>query len=220
MIQLAYINRDTGEEINEYFKPPVPISFGSMAIHHITEEMVVDKPAFVGSEHQAKLVKDLEGALVVAHNAQFDVGVLKREKIDPPKYLDTLQIARHLLKSEQYRLQFLRYSLGLNVEGNAHDALTDIRILKKLYEHLEAELKKQEGLTDDDKIIERMMELTHLPVLIETFRFGKHRGKPFADVYKNDPGYLEWLYDSETTKPPTEQSKDLVHTLQHYLGVK
>ena len=220
IVQLAYINRETGKEVNEYFKPPVPISFGSMAIHHITEEMVADKPAFQGSKQQEKLQSDLEGSLIVAHNAAFDVGVLKREKITTGKYIDTLQVARHLLKSEQYRLQFLRYSLNLKVEGAAHDALTDIRILKKLYEHLEEALKKKENLTDDETVIKYMIELTHTPVLIETFRFGKHKGTPFAEVYKNDPGYLEWLYDSETSKPENEQSKDLVHTLKHYLGAK
>lgn len=53
LVQLAYKNLATGETLNEYFKPPIPISYGSMAVHHITHEMVADKPAFIGSKQQA-----------------------------------------------------------------------------------------------------------------------------------------------------------------------
>ena len=35
LIQLAYKNLGSGEVVNEFFKPPVPISYGAMATHHV-----------------------------------------------------------------------------------------------------------------------------------------------------------------------------------------
>ena len=45
--QVAYIVE--GKEYNELFKPELPIKFEAMAVTHITNKMVEDKPAFVGS---------------------------------------------------------------------------------------------------------------------------------------------------------------------------
>ena len=43
LCQLCY---KVGDKIvSELYKPPIPISIESMAIHHITEKMVADKPA-------------------------------------------------------------------------------------------------------------------------------------------------------------------------------
>ena len=45
IIQLAFLTSD-GKEFNEYFKPEQDISFGAMAVHHITPEFLEDKPMF------------------------------------------------------------------------------------------------------------------------------------------------------------------------------
>ena len=48
LIQLAVKERGVQEPvINAIFRPPVPISIESMAIHHITEKMTADKPLFL-----------------------------------------------------------------------------------------------------------------------------------------------------------------------------
>jgi len=43
IIQLAFVT-DTDVQLNMYFKPKQQISFGAMAIHHITPEFLEDKP--------------------------------------------------------------------------------------------------------------------------------------------------------------------------------
>jgi len=45
LCQLAY-KLETGEIVNELFKPPLPIAIEAMSIHHITNEMVAGQPAF------------------------------------------------------------------------------------------------------------------------------------------------------------------------------
>jgi hypothetical protein len=55
LCQLAY-KLETGEIVNKLFKPPLPIAIEPMSIHHITNEMVADKPAFKGSSDYQKWV--------------------------------------------------------------------------------------------------------------------------------------------------------------------
>jgi len=212
IIQLAYKNTQTNTTVNEYFKPPVPISFGAMATHHITNQMVADKPAFDGSTQKAELAALLQNSILVAHNAPFDIGVLKTEGVTTFKYIDTLRVARHLIQSENYQLQYLRYSLGLNVEAAAHDALGDIQVLEKLFDRL-IDLTSTD---QTDLAIEKLLELTNTPVLLKTFNFGKHKGRSFAEVAATDKGYLQWLYDQKSINP-TQQDEDLIYTLKQYL---
>jgi len=217
LIQLAYKNMETGEFVNEYFKPPMPISFGAMAVHHVTNEMVADKKPFDESEHKASVAELLKENILVAHNAPFDIQVLKNEGLEIGESLDTLRLARHLLKSELYNLQFLRYSLDLKVEADAHDALGDVLVLEALFNYLKNEAKTQFDLSSDDEVIKKLLELTAMPVLLDNIGFGKHKGKPFADIVKEDRSYLQWLFGSESEKPVADQNEELVYTLKHYL---
>jgi exodeoxyribonuclease X len=218
LIQLAYKNLATGEIVNELFKPPTSISFGAMATHHITEEMVGDKQSFSESLHHKKLLEMLGDAVVVAHNATFDLQVLKNEGIDVSVCIDTLRVTRHLIKSEQYSLQYLRYSLGLNVVGvQPHDALGDILVLEVLFNYLKSIVKDKFNFVSDDDIIKQMIILTQTPVLLTTFNFGQYKGKTFEEVVAQNKGYLAWLYNSEKQKSPTDQNKELIFTLEHHL---
>lgn len=220
LVQLAYKNGQTGEEVNEFFKPPTPISFGAMSIHHITNEMVEDKPAFDESGHKERIQSLLADFILVAHNAPFDIAILVTEgvNVDDQKYIDTLRVARHLIESPQHKLQYLRYSLKLPITGpnNAHDALSDIYVLEALYHQLTDTVKTKFSLSDTNEVMKKMIELTHLPVLLTDFKFGKYKGKTFKEVSATDPGYIQWLYTSETTKPEHEQNEDLVYTLKNY----
>lgn len=218
LVQLAYKNPASGVVVNEYFKPPMPISYGAMAIHHVTNEMVAEKPMFEGSEVFNQLVQEIPSTVVVAHNAPFDIEVLKNEGIVVAQAIDTLRLARHVIEAEQYNLQFLRYFLGLNITGvNAHDALGDILVLEALFNHLQKVVAEKFGL-EGDAAVEKMIELTNTPVLLKSFGFGKYRGKSFEEVAASDRGYLDWLFGSESAKNPAEQSEDLMVTLRHYCG--
>ncbi len=218
MIQLAYKSAVDGAEVNEYFKAPIPIDFGAMAVHHVTNEMVKDKPPFGGSEHQIKLNALLSDNVLVAHNADFDIMVLKNEGINVPKHIDTLRVSRHIIDAPQHKLQYLRYMLNLDVEGMAHDAWGDIIVLEALYRKMEEMIKEKFSVSEESDVIEKMVYLTNLPVLIDEFKFGKYKGKTFKEVAATDQGYLRWLYESETGKPESEQNEDLVYTLKNYLN--
>ena len=87
LCQLAYKTSD--ETFNELYKPPIKIPPEVSAIHHITNKMVADKPAFKESKEYKK-VKELfenQNSVVVAHNAVFDLAMLKTEGIEPKHFI-------------------------------------------------------------------------------------------------------------------------------------
>lgn len=203
--------------MNEYFKPPMAISYGAMAVHHITEKMVENKPVFQGGAAQAELIALLADHIPVAHNASFDIQILKNEDVIIGQHIDTLRLARHLVDSEQYNLQYLRYFLNLETEGLAHDAHGDVMVLESLFNHLQALAREKFALSTEDEVFAKMLELTQTPVHLKTFSFGKHIGKTFEEVKLNDRSYLEWLFASESKKDKPDQNEDLIYTLSTYL---
>ena len=217
MIQLAYKNITTGDELNEYYKPSIPISYGAMAIHHITEEMVAENPVFIGSDDQSQLIKILKNNVMVAHNALFDIKILNNEEVKVNKYIDTLRVARHVVDAEQYSMQYLRYFLKLEVEGQAHDAMGDVIVLEALFEYLKNIVKEKYSLSSDNECFKKMLKLTNTPVILDILKFGKYKGKTFGQVKEKDEGYLDWLYKSELLKENQDQNEDLFYTLQKIL---
>lgn len=89
LVQLAYKTSGTKKCEVYYFKPPTPISVEAMSVHHITNEMVENKPAFSDSSAVTTLQFGLDNYIMVAHNAPFDVEILKREGLEPKQFIWT-----------------------------------------------------------------------------------------------------------------------------------
>ena len=219
LCQLAIKERGVAEPIiDALYNPPVPISIESMAIHHITPKMVADRPLFIDSaEYKSmKNIFESEDVVAVAHNAAFDLAMLGREGIVPRTTTCTYKVAYALDTKETvgtYRLQYLRYLLGLEVEAVAHDAWGDVLVLEALFERLLKKLIEQEG--SEESALAKMIEISAEPLLFTTIRFGKYNGKRLEEIAKNDRGYLEWLLKQKEEKPVGEE--DWIYTLKHYL---
>lgn len=219
LCQLAVKEQQVDEPIvNALYKPPVPISIESMAIHHITERMVADRPAFKDAPEYVSL-KDLlesEETVVVAHNAAFDLAMLAREGIMPRRSICTYKLAYALDPDDllpNYRLQYLRYLLDLEVEGIAHDALGDVLVLEALFGRLAKKMEERHGT--EEAALEAMLTIGARPLLFTTIRFGKYNGKKIEEIIKTDRGYLEWLLREKRKDPAAEG--DWIYTLEHYL---
>ncbi|OGM93112.1 hypothetical protein A2372_01735 [Candidatus Wolfebacteria bacterium RIFOXYB1_FULL_54_12] len=200
----------------EFFKPPIPISVESMSITHITNKMVADKASFAGSAMSGELGVLLSEGILVAHNAVFDKAILEAEGLAVPKYICTLRVARALDPEgvlPQYKLQFLRYYLDLDVDAHAHDAEGDVKVLVAVFDRQLAKMK-QEGLSDDEAI-EKMLHISTAPMLFKKFTFGKHIGKDIAEVAKIDKGYLQWFLAQKMAEAIPDE--DWVYTLNTYL---
>lgn len=216
--QLAYKTKD--ETFCELYKPLISIPPEASAITHITNKMVSDKPLFKESDDYKKIKSLFEDTnnIVVAHNAKFDIAIMNNEGIVPANFICTLRVARALDKDNvipQYKLQYLRYYLDIDIEANAHDALGDVLVLEKLYERLLAKIMKEENI-DEAKAMEKMIDISSRPSLMTIFNFGKHNGKTVEEVSNIDRGYLEWMLTQKEQNPDNEE--DWIYTLKHYLG--
>ncbi len=222
LCQCAYIYQD--KEYNELFKPPLEISIEAQSISHVTNRHVENMPAFDGSEMQKHLQEVLgnKQSIVVAHNAKFDVGMLKRDGVHVARSIDTKKVAQSL-DSEgvipRYNMQFLRYYLDLQVEGaQAHDALGDVLVLRALFERLYKKcLDKHET---HEAALAWMEEVSNQPNFIHTFTFGKYKGQKTAEVAKTDKGYLQWLQGQKEQQVATgeiDEDDDWIFTLNRLL---
>ncbi|MCI5050991.1 MAG: 3'-5' exonuclease [Candidatus Pacebacteria bacterium] len=219
LIQVGYRTTD-GTDVNELYSPGRKIEIGAMAVHHITEKMITDKPAFKDSPVYKELEERFEkNHVFIAHNAPFDVSMIEREGLKVGPVIDTLKIARVLDpngKIESYALQYLRYLLGIEVEAIAHDAWGDILVLEQLFYRLLKKVVEETGMNQDDAVT-WMIEESKKPILYRTMRFGKYKDKHIADIANDDPGYLRWLLgQKEQEEVPDE---NWLYTLKHYLNI-
>lgn len=214
IVQLAIIKED-GLTLNMFFKPVQEVSFGSMAIHHLTPEFLSKFELFENSKlpndfkDEEYEGDDLKGYLNylgkeyiwVAHNAEFDTEVLEKKGINISRKICTFKLARNMLEVderdlESYSLQYLRYYLGLykkeNTENNtAHDALSDVYFVRDLFKYIQKNSKLS---------IENMIQISKEPAFIRDLHFGKYAGKSLREIVVEDRNYLEWLLENLTDK--------------------
>ena len=147
-----------------------------------------------------------QGNVMVAHNAKFDVDMLRKEGIQADRTICTYKLARYLDKEgaiPRYNLQYLRYYLELNIEAVPHSALGDIRVLEKLFDWIHSRFKQTKGSDPAAEIL----RISNAPVLIARMPFGKHKGLKMDQV---PTSYLNWLLTADI-------DDDLAYTVRHYL---
>lgn len=166
-----------------------------------------------------ELEKLLTKGVLIAHNAKFDVAMLKAEGMNVPQFICTLRIARNLDTDNvipEYNLQYLRYYLELEVEGTPHDAESDVNVLEAVFKR---QLEKiMEKIPNREKAIEEMIKISSLPVMFKKINFGKYKDKEITEILKTDRRYLEWLLAEKRKTPELEE--DWIYTLENYLGKK
>jgi exodeoxyribonuclease X len=203
---------EQGEMHQAYFKPPLPIKVGAMAVSHVTNKMVEDKEVFKESSMCFDLATmATQDFVMVAHNAPFDLRMLKYEGISFPNYIDTKKLSHALDpedKMESHRMQYLRYYFGIEMEeAVAHTADGDVAVLRAVH----AELVKRLG----NPSIEEQMEISARPILYSVFKFGKYRDQMIGDIARTNPQYIEWLLGQK--KENGQDEADWIYTLEHYL---
>jgi DNA polymerase III epsilon subunit-like protein len=198
IIQLAFIVFDgmNLEPFETFCSTDTPINFSAMAVHHITPEMIADKPRLVETEvYQFLQELNSEDNYMVIHNAPFDLKMLAKEGFENKmKLIDTLKVTRQLAPNlESHAMQFLRYHRGLykeekaveealGVKIQAHDAMGDIVVLYLLLKRLL-----------ESKSPDELVEITSKPNLNNKIKFGKYKGQKISEIANNDRPYLEWL---------------------------
>ncbi|MFC4728676.1 3'-5' exonuclease [Coralloluteibacterium thermophilus] len=119
-----------GETFETLVDPCRPIPAGSTAVHGITDAMVAGAPPV--AEAAARFHRFADGAVLVAHNAPFDMEFLRRTeaaigaRFDHP-VLDTVLLSAAVFgQREDHSLDALARRLGVVIpEGARHTAMGD-----------------------------------------------------------------------------------------------
>lgn len=141
------------EEFSCFVNPEKPIPARVVEVTNITDDMV--RNAETIAQVFPKMLDFINGSVLVAHNAEFDIGFLKHNaKIlgynFDYTFLDTLSLAKELFPDyKTYKLGRIAKNLGIKVEV-AHRALDDVDTTVKVFKIMLEKLKQRGAETLED----------------------------------------------------------------------
>ncbi|QOD60567.1 3'-5' exonuclease [Polaribacter haliotis] len=188
--------------------PEIEIPQGATDVHGITNEKVVTEPTF--KELAPEVSKMIEGCDLAGFNSnRFDIPLLAEElmragidfDMKNRKAID-VQVIFH--KKEQRTLSAgYQFYCGKELEG-AHGAEADTNAT---YEILLAQLDKYD---DIENSVDALSEFSTHGVRAdfagfilmndekqEIFSFGKYKGRTVEEVFKENPGYNNWIQNAD-----------------------
>ncbi|WP_025691711.1 PolC-type DNA polymerase III [Paenibacillus zanthoxyli] len=157
--ELAAVKMQGGQEIDRYttfVNPHEKIPYHIQQLTNITDDMVKDAPDLEPVLHD--FVNFAQDAVLVAHNARFDMGFIQASlakfglPLLPNPSLDTLELARLLHPNmKNHRLNTLADKYKVLLESH-HRAVDDTVALGGILNGLLADAEKLKGLTMLDRL--------------------------------------------------------------------
>jgi DNA polymerase-3 subunit epsilon len=135
------VNRFPTGRVLHYFINPQgrAVHADALAVHGISNSDLADKPVF--GDIASEFIEFIDGAKLVAHNANFDIGFINAEftrlggaLVEPARVVDTLAIARrkHPMGPNSLDALCRRYGID-NTRRTKHGALLDAELLAEVY---------------------------------------------------------------------------------------
>ncbi len=183
--------------------PQMPIPKGASDVHGITNEMVKDAPTFKQAANEIK--QFIDNCDLAGYNSnRFDVPMLVEEflrigmeiTIDGKRLVDVQRIF-HMMEQRTLGAAY-KFYCHKTLEG-AHSAEVDA---SATWEVLEAQIERYPQLgTTIESIVkatgeEDLVDFARRFIRengVEVFNFGKHKGKPVAQVLREEPQYYDWM---------------------------
>lgn len=217
IVELSYIKvMPNGSEISRThrFNPGMPIPAEATAVHHITDEDVANAPLF--KQFARTLADSFKGCDFAGFNSnRFDLPMLDQEfrragvdfDFSKSRFVDVQTIYHK--KEPRTLVAAYRFYCDKDLEG-AHSAEADIRAT---YEVLLAQIEKYPDIGSDVETLskfgnqKRSVDLAGRIIYDDNNReiinFGRYKGRPAEEVFRQDSGYYGWLLNtdfSEDTK--------------------
>ena len=154
--EVGIIKIRNGEVIDEFecfVNPEKPIPQEVVEVTHITDDMVKDAETI--DKVIPKIIDFIGDSVLVAHNADFDIGFLKHNFAEygyslDNTYIDTLRLAKVIFPDmKRYKLGLIADKLDIVVEV-AHRALDDVKTLVAVFNVMIQKLKENGAKTVDD----------------------------------------------------------------------
>ncbi len=209
-ISLIKVHPNGDEEVKtRRINPGVHIPEASTAIHGITDQDVADCPTF--PQVANSLAEFIKCADLAGYNSnKFDIPMLVEEfmragveiDLSGKRFVDVQNIFH---KMEQRTLAAAhKFYCGTEIE-NAHSAEADIRatlaVLKAQLDRYPEELKNDVEFLADFSRMSRNVDFAGRIALNErdvpVFNFGKHKGRPVAEVLATEPSYYNWMMNGD-----------------------
>ena len=203
-IAIIKISPDGTRQVKrKLLNPQMPIPKASSDVHGITDAMVKDAPTFKQAANEIK--QFIDNCDLAGYNSnRFDVPMLVEEflrigmeiSIDGKRLVDVQRIF-HMMEQRTLSAAY-KFYCQKTLEG-AHSAEVDATAT---WEVLEAQIERYPQLGNT---IESIVKATGEEDLVdfarrfirengvEVFNFGKHKGKPVAQVLKEEPQYYDWM---------------------------
>lgn len=178
----------TFDEILEQFEslidPERPIPPEVVAIHHITDDMVLGKPRI--EEVLGQIIKIIGKYPIIGHGIRFDIDIITAHarrcnipcNIDQNLSFDTLRLARLYEKSPSNSLEQLRKHFGIDEEG-AHRAMNDVLVNIQVFKKLSYGFNT----------ISEIKQTLSRPIQLKVMPLGKHKGRMMKELPQD---YLLW----------------------------
>ncbi len=156
IIEIGAVKVEAGtitDRFSTFVNPKVPIPFRIEQLTSINDEMVMDAPVI--EEVLPQFMEFCEGAIMVAHNAEFDMGFISVacEKQNLPcdfTVVDTVAMARTLIPTiAKYKLDQVAKALKIDL-GHHHRAVDDAECTAHIFIKLCERLKEEEVFNLDD----------------------------------------------------------------------
>ena len=134
------IDKELGLFYHQYINPNKKLTEENIKIHGLTNDFLDPHPLF--SDIADSFLQFVKNDVIIAHNAQFDIGFINNELreerlelISQDRIIDTLLIARDAFPGQQINLDSLVKKLKINstVNRDQHGALKDAKILTDVY---------------------------------------------------------------------------------------
>ncbi len=169
--------------------PERPIPDVSIAIHHITQDMIQGKPKI--ADVLPQILPLINKHPIIGHGISFDIDLIdiaaRRAnlacQIKKNLSFDTLRLARLYGESPTNSLQQLRMHFNIAEEG-AHRAMSDVIVNIQVFKRLASQFKT----------IEQLIETLSKPITLKNMPLGKHKGRAMKEVPLE---YLLWAARQE-----------------------
>ncbi len=210
-IGLIRIEPDGGRSSFESLvNPRIPIPPGATAVHGITDADVADQPTFADLLPQVTSFF-AEADLAGFNSIRFDLPLLQEElrragsqlDLGGRRHFDAMRIFHYMEKRDLAAA--MQFYCGRELT-DAHSALADAGATLEV---LDAQLARYQDLPRDPAELHRFCNPDEGRWVDSTrkfywsdqgevlFAFGKHRGRPLAEIARSRPDYLDWIATSD-----------------------
>lgn len=158
---------------------------GNVHVHGIAEDAMAGAPTFEALADE--VLSTLDGAIVVAHAAAWDLAFLGAElarigraERSPKHAIDTLVLCRRAFHLRSYALPNVARALEIPVL-RAHRAADDVATLRAVWRRVVGELAPK---TPRDLWEVRVQERMPRPLIVEELQAALAKGEPIGVVYR------------------------------------